>query len=77
MKTLFGWLHRAFSEGDGSPSTKRVVFVGAVAAAIILCFADFAANRSLTINCVSLATAALTAAGGAYVGGRFAERNEK
>ena len=65
------------SEGDGSPSTKRVLFAIAVLAAISFSAYDIFAHRGLTPLSVQLASAALVATGGAYAGARFAESNEK
>ncbi len=77
MKRVRDWLQRMLSEGDGSPSTKRVVFVVAAAIALALCVADFVKFRALTNNCVQLATIVITTSGAAYTAGRFAENKDQ
>ena len=64
------------SEGDGSPSSKRVLFCFAVVAAIAFCGYDIAIHRGLTPLSVQLASAALVATGGSYAISRFAETAE-
>jgi|GEM_PF-4453196 len=64
------------SEGDGSPSTKRVLFSVAVAAAIAFCVYDIVIHRGLTPMSVQLATATLVATGGSFAVSRFAESIE-
>ena len=70
------WISRMLSEGDGSPSTKRVLFCVAVASAIAFCVYDIAIHNGLTPMSVQLASATLVATGGSYAVSRFAESNE-
>jgi hypothetical protein len=70
------WLARLLSEGDGSPSTKRVLFAIALLASIIFCAIDLGINRHLTSVSADLCKCAIYATAGAYGVGRCAEANE-
>ncbi len=70
-KKILIWLSKMLSEGDGTPSTKRVCFFCAICACIIFC-AGLLCSKNAQL-CVDLAKWLLTAAGGAYGITRFAE----
>lgn len=61
------------SEKDGTPSTKRVLFCGAVFSSIAYCAVHVIAHRGLDAILVDLAKAILIATAPTYAIGRFAE----
>jgi hypothetical protein len=71
-KRKANWIARMLSEGDGTPSTKRVCFFIASNAAVGLCFGLFFrhGNEALAVDLMKWT---LTAAGTAYGITRFAE----
>ncbi len=69
---LSRWISRMLSEGDGTPSTKRVCFVLATVAAVALCAGLFL-RHGMEPLAVDLMKWTLTAAGAAYGITRFAE----
>jgi hypothetical protein len=70
------WLSRMLSEGDGSPSMKRFMFVGACSSAIFFCAADFVMHGGLSSNMLQLFNTVIVTTGGAYSVGRIAEATE-
>jgi len=79
MKTLTGkasrvltWIGRAFSEPDGTPSTKRILFGLSVAWSLGLCLGGLR-RGGLTPEVVDLAKATIYATAGGYTIARFAE----
>lgn len=70
------WISKLLSEGDGTPSTKRVLFSLAVVSAVAFAGGDICAARALTDHAVSLLQTALLYTAGAYGAGRFAEAAE-
>jgi hypothetical protein len=70
-KKFTRWISRMLSEGDGTPSTKRVAFLLAITSAIILCLGLFVRHDSAPA--VDLMKWIVTAAGTAYGITRFAE----
>jgi len=69
---LSRWISRMLSEGDGTPSTKRVCFVLATVAAVALCAGLFL-RHGMEQLAVDLMKWTITAAGAAYGITRFAE----
>lgn len=65
------WLSRMLSEGDGTPSTKRVCFFGTTLAAIIFC-GCLLCSKNAALG-VDLAKWLLTTVGGAFAITRLAE----
>ena len=70
------WIQKMLSEGDGSPSTKRVLFSITVAVGLVVFVVSFV-QRGLTTENISFFTTITVATGGAYIGGRFAESGDK
>jgi len=73
---LSRWISRMLSEGDGTPSTKRVAFMLATVAAVALCVGLFL-RHGMEQLAVDLMKWTLTAAGGAYGVTRWAEFGDK
>jgi hypothetical protein len=73
---LKAWFQKLIGEADGSPSTRRLLFIVAVVFVLGFCAGDFTANRSISPNAVSLLQTVLYATGGAVTIGRFAEASE-
>jgi hypothetical protein len=71
------WISRAFCEGDGSPSAKRLLFALTLLFVLGVCTGEIVARRSITPSAVDLLKTAMYVTGGAYVGGRFAECADK
>jgi hypothetical protein len=69
---LSRWISRMLSEGDGTPSTKRVAFMLATVAAVVLCAGLFL-RHGMEPLAVDLMKWTLTAAGAAYGITRWAE----
>jgi fumarate reductase subunit D len=76
MKPAIAWIAKMMSEGDGSPSTKRILFVVSVLACLVFC-AVHVVMHGLESNTIDLAKGVLFTTGGAYTAGRFAEATEK
>ena len=76
MKAALTWLSRLLSEGDGSPSTKRVLFFIAVVGITGVIIGYVAVKRQLDTSVVDLSKAVLFSTGGAYGVGRIAEATE-
>jgi hypothetical protein len=75
-KAVATWITKAFSEGDGSPSVKRLLFGVAVISAILFCAIDLTIHRGLTSTAGDLLKNIGFVTGGAYGIGRFAEATE-
>jgi len=69
---LSRWISRMLSEGDGTPSTKRVAFMLATVTAVALCVGLFL-RHGMEPLAVDLMKWTLTAAGAAYGITRWAE----
>lgn len=74
MLKLGRWIANAFSETDGTPSSKRLLFAFVVIATVSFCGGAYK-KEGMTSQIVDLLKTALYVTGGAYVGGRFAESN--
>lgn len=66
------WIGRAFSEPDGTPSAKRILFGLSVVWSLGLCLGGLR-RGGLTAEVVDLAEAAMYATAGGYAIARFAE----
>lgn len=69
---LTRWISHMLSEGDGTPSTKRVCFVLSTVAAVALCAGLFL-RQGMEALAVDLMKWTLTAAGAAFGITRWAE----
>jgi hypothetical protein len=76
MKTLARWISRMLSEGDGTPSTKRVCFLLAITSSIALCI-GLAVRGQSEQGAIDLMKWILTTAGGAYAITRWSEYGDK
>src|SRR5437764_11225270 len=72
LTSVLHWLSRMLSEGDGTPSTKRVCFFIVTNAAVGLCLGLFLRHGMETLA-TDLMKWTVTAAGAAYGITRFAE----
>jgi hypothetical protein len=75
MNRALSWISRALSEGDGSPSIKRLLFAVTVVASLAF-IAGYLISHGLDANAIDLAKTTLLTTGGAYTAGRFAESRE-
>ena len=71
--TILTWLGKAFSEPDGSPSSRRILFAIAVAYALGLATAALSFTRTLTPEIVSVLETCIWATAAALGVGKFAE----
>ena len=75
MKPVLAWISRALSEGDGSPSIKRVLFALSVIACLAF-IAGYLIKHGLDEHAIDLAKTTLFTTGGAYTVGRIAETKD-
>ena len=66
LAAAFHWLSRALSEGDGTPSSKRLFFAAAVFAAIAFCAYDIIRHNGLTPQTIDLSKTVLYVTATAY-----------
>lgn len=71
--TILTWLSKAFSEPDGSPSSRRILFAIAVGYALGLATAALCVQRILTPEIVSIVETCIWAAAACLGVGKFAE----
>ena len=71
-RTFIQWVAQMLSEGDGTPSTKRVCFLLAITSALCLCLGLFL-RHGFEALVVDLAKSVLITAGAAYGITRWAE----
>jgi hypothetical protein len=75
MQALSNWISRALSEGDGSPSSARAVFVGVVLVGLVVFVVDFSLH-GLTAPNLQLFGTVIGACGLNRIAGRFAETKD-
>jgi len=75
LQKCLTWFGAAFSEPNGTPSSKRILFAFVVVSTISFCGGAYK-KEGMTGQIVDLLKTALYVTGGAYVGGRFAESNK-
>jgi hypothetical protein len=63
---MISWISRAFSEENGSPSSKRLFFGAAIFATIGYISYDIVQHRGLTAQSIELTTTLLYVTGAAY-----------
>lgn len=73
ISTTLTWLGRAFSEPDGTASSRRVLFALVVVCVLALVTGVLWSTRTLTPEIVDLLKWALTITGGTLALGKFAE----
>ena len=71
-RSIIKWVSLMLSEGDGTPSAKRVCFLLAITSSIALCFGLFL-RHGFEALVVDLAKSVLITAGAAYGVTRWAE----
>jgi hypothetical protein len=71
--TMMAWISRVFSEADGKPSSRRILFAIAVAFAMGLATGALWLQRGLTAETVDLAKTVLYTTAAALGIGKFAE----
>ena len=67
------WIARAFSEGDGTPSSRRILFALAVVFALGLATGALCVQHALTAEAVDVVKTVLWTTGAALGIGKFAE----
>ena len=75
LRHLVEWTRRMLAEQDGTPSSKRVTYVGAFVAATGWLSAEWV-RRGMTDLWVNALTAYLAAFTVGYVGGKMSERSQ-
>lgn len=75
MNKVGTWIGKMLSEADGTPSTKRMLFVLAVVSCLAF-VAGYLLKKNLDQNVVDLAKTILYTTGGAYGLGRYAEQKD-
>ncbi len=73
MKTLLVWISKVFSEGDGTPSSRRLFFALAVVFAAVLAGDAHWNGRILKPEVIDMAKTLLYATAAALGIGKFAE----
>jgi hypothetical protein len=71
------WVSKMLSEGDGTPSVKRVLFALSVAGCLSFTAGHIVAHRGLDSAAIDLAKTTLLTTGTAYGVGRITEATEK